>query len=184
MMRYISKVFLVFMMAMFFPSELVADAANAPYATLKEISTDIRHHTDIKAVVDSLYTQMRPRVLIHDTSIDSATTDQKTRTYIQNRYAPALIANYTHLYDKLTRAHKEFTPCDNPQPINADAPVQQALCTLHLGDTLIVRYLTRMPPDAWKTSAEYRFLQQKNRLTLKAIRLSLPPEAKVRIKGL
>jgi hypothetical protein len=173
-----------FLVATLLSSWLIANTVDKSDALLKQASVDIKHHTDTNAVVESLYSQMRPRVLVHDSSLDKAIIDKKTKAYIQNRYTPALIANYIHLYDKMRHAHKDFTPCNNPQPFDANTSLQQTLCKVQRGNTLIVLYLTRIPPNAWKISAEYHFSKQKNTLTLKAIQLSLPPEAKVRIGGL
>jgi hypothetical protein len=179
-MQYTAKVFYIFIGIILFSIGLFASSTDM----LHKASSDIRHNADTKAVVESLYTQMRPRVLIHNTSLDSAIINQKTKEYIQNRYAPMLIANYAHLYNKLVYARKNFTLCKDPQPIDVNASLQQALCKVKQDNMLIIRYLTRIPPNAWKISVEYHFLKQKETLILKAIQLSLPPKVKVRIEGI
>jgi hypothetical protein len=184
MMHFFSKGFCCLLIAAGLSPALAADLSKRTDQVLERISSDILRHTDTGAVAESLYAQMRPRVLVRDASANEAEIDRKTRKYIQSRYAPALIANYSHLYGKLASAHKHFSHCDNPRPMDAGASIQQALCLRHDQKGIVVRYLTRMPPDGWKTNAEYLFAREGNSLILKAIRLSLPKGAKVRIGGL
>jgi hypothetical protein len=164
-----------------------AYAAEAPPAAIKQLETVSEHigdHTNLHAVSDSLYQQMRPHILVRDKKLSRTQVDKKVRSYITKKFAPVLIMNYSLIHSKMKKANKHFSRCDQLQAFAFDDHTMMALCTTRSQGMLNVHYMIKASDNDWKTMSVFAFRKTQQKLTLVGILLDLKKEQKVRVAGL
>lgn len=162
-------------------------AAETSPSAIKQLDTVSEHigdHTNLQAVSDSLYHQMRSHILVRDKKLSRTQVDNKVRSYISKKYAPILIMNYSLLHSKMKKENKHFSRCDKLQAFAFDDHTKMALCTTRAQGMLNVHYMIKSSGKAWKTMSVFAFSNRQHKLTLVGILLDLKKEQKVRVAGL
>jgi len=151
---------------------------------LETISESIGKHTDIHALSDSLYRQLRPNVLVNNKNLSRSQIDRKVRTYIEKKYVPILVMNYSLQYSKMKKAGVHFDGCKSLHALPFNEHTDMALCTSKTQKNLAVRYMTRHDREDWNTTSVYEFSNRQHDLILTAIHLNLKKDQKFRIYGI
>jgi hypothetical protein len=151
---------------------------------LYSVSDNIEKATNYKSVVESLYQQIRPRANITNKSLSQKQVDIKVRQYITDKYAPALVMNYQHIYSQLRGNGGEFSDCGNVTPIKSGEDVLKALCLSGNNGHIKVSYMTNGYSQGWKTSAIFVFNAVNNAFQLSAIELQLKDGVKAYVEGI
>jgi len=151
---------------------------------LHNASKDIKQHTNHGSVVESIYKQIRSRVNVTNTTLNVAEIDRIVRSYVSEKYAPALITNYAQLYSQLKAAKTDFSTCDALHPFNLTNDVLAALCVKTEGPTVRVEYRTNSYGRGWSTATIYAFTTEGDALRLNEIELFLKEGTKAYVEGL
>jgi len=151
---------------------------------LETISESIGKHTDIRALSDCLYRQLRPNVLIKNTSLSRSQIDSKVRTYIEKKYVPILVMNYSLQYSIMKKAGVHFDGCKSLHALPFNEHTDMALCTSKTQGNLAVHYMTRIDKQDWHTTSVYEFSNRQHDLILTAIQLNLKKGQKFRMYGI
>lgn len=151
---------------------------------LETISKSIGIHTDLFAVSDSLYRQVRPNVLINNKTLSPGEIDESVRAYIMKQFAPILVMHYSLQFSKMNKAGLHFGGCQALQALPFDEHTDMALCTSKTENSLDVRYLTRQGTQDWKTATVYKFSKRQHKLVLTAIQLNVKQGQKFRISDI
>jgi len=151
---------------------------------LHSASISIKQHTNDYAVIESIYKQVRPRANVTKTTLSVAEIDRIVRSYVSEKYAPALVTNYMQLYSQLKAAKADFAACDALLPFNLTKDVLAALCVKAQGSTVRIEYRTNSYDRGWSTAAVYVFAAEGNVLKLNEIDLLLKGGAKAYVEGL
>lgn len=168
---------------------VVSQASNAgtPIKMVKQLETiseSIGNHTDMHALSDSLYRQLRPHVEVKNTKLKASQVDRKVRSYITKKFVPILVMNYSLQYSKMKKAGLHFGGCKTLHALRFDENTDMALCASKSLTSLDVHYMTREAKAHWKTTSIYEFQNEKNQLMLTGVHLSMKKDQKIRISGL
>lgn len=152
---------------------------------LESASARIGSHIDRRAVTNSLYRQMRPHVLITNKKLKASEIDKQVRTYIDKKYTPVLLMNYSLLFGRMKKAHDHFSSCsDKLQPFDFTKNTQIALCTANTKGNIHVRYMMNEHRQGWEKTSEFVFRHTKHGMTLVAILLNLKKGQKLHVDGI
>lgn len=163
---------------------LASDRLSGIIIMLHNASNNFEQSVNHESIVDSLYDQIRPRAKITNNKLSTEEIDERVRMYVTEKYAPALIGNYTHLYSKLKSEKKNFSSCDDIEPINADNDVLVSLCVKQHENIVRVQYMTNGFGRGWSKSVVFIFKPNKNTLLLSAIELQLKEGVKTHVEGI
>ena len=137
-----------------------------------------------ESIADSLYEQIRPRAKITNKELSSEEIDKRVKKYIAEKYAPALISNYSQLYSKLKTAKKDFSSCDNLEPIEPGKDVLASLCITQQNDSVLVQYMTNGFGRGWSKSVVFVFRRSRDSFVLSAIELQPKEGVKAYVEGI
>jgi len=151
---------------------------------LHKASNNFGKSVDFGSVVNSLYEQIRPRAKITKENLSSNEIDTKVKKYVKEKYAPALIGNYSQLYSKLKSAKKDFSSCKTLEPIEPGKDVLASLCTKKIDKSIHVLYMTNGFGQGWSKSVEFIFRKSNKDLLLSAIELQLKEGVKAHVDGI
>ncbi|MBV1911779.1 MAG: hypothetical protein KUG78_20975 [Kangiellaceae bacterium] len=151
---------------------------------LHETSSNLKQHLDHESIVDSIYEQIRPRAKVTNNELSTKIIDEKVRKYIVEKYSPALIGNYEHLYLKLKSAKKDFSNCDDLKPINPNDDVLMTLCVIVKVDDIHVIYMTNGYSRGWKKTLDFIFTQTEKNLSLSSIELQMGDGVQAYVEGI
>jgi hypothetical protein len=174
----------VFTLSLFFISASASEAQSELTRELHKASESINQHANNESIVDSLYKQIRPRANITNTKISEKEIDNIVRGYIEKKYAPALINNYSSIYSKLNNSKKDFSKCDNLNEFSLNENVLLALCIKQQSDSVRVHYMTNGYGKGWAISSIFIFAIKENFLTLSSIELQMKEGQKAYVEGL
>ena len=151
---------------------------------LHKASSNFDQSVDFDSVVNSLYAQIRTRAKITNKNLSSNDIDTRVKDYVKEKYAPALIGNYSQLYSKLISARKDFSNCDNLEPIEPGKDVLASLCVKQKDDSIHVLYMTNGFDQGWSKSVGFIFRKSSKGLLLSAIELQLKEGVEAHVDGI
>lgn len=151
---------------------------------LHNASKDIKQHTNYGSVVESIYKQIRSRANVSNAALNVSEIDRIVRSYVSEKYAPALITNYAQLYLQLKAAKSDFSTCDTLHPFNLTSDVLAALCVNTVGSKVLVEYQTNGYGKGWSTASIFAFTTEGDALKLDEIELFLKEGTKAYVEGL
>ncbi len=163
---------------------MAADNQLELISRLHNASENIEQFVNHKSVFESIYIQIRPRANITNTKLRSSQIDEKVRKYVAEKYAPALISNYSFLCSKLKTAKAKLSSCENLSPFSLNKDVLVALCVKQEKNSLRVQYMTNGYGQGWRTSAVFVFEIEKSSPQLSAIELQLKGGVKAYVEGI
>jgi len=186
MLRLINKIILVHVLLFGVSAAWAEGELSEMAAKLHPASKDIVKQMDKKAVIESVYRQLRWRTTTKDSRLSTAQIDKKVRQYVADKYVPSLLGNYSLVYQKLVAANKEFSGCDNPDAVSLSVDVKVVLCLLEQEekDTIRVQYMTSGYGRGWTKSTVYVFRMKGNALRLSDIELQLKEGHEVYVEKL
>jgi hypothetical protein len=163
-------------------------SASAAFATLKDTvhkaSENIEENADRERISNALYEQLRPRANITNMELSRDEIDVKVREYVYQQYAPVLIDNYSRIYGELRGANKDFTDCNNPEPLNPGSDVLKALCIEKTGESAKVSYMTNGYSQGWSETLVFLFEIGADKATLVEVVLQLRDGVKAHVPGI
>ena len=180
----ITKLLILFMLVFFSNITLAGNTLSDIKNKLHFASNNFEQSVDHDSVVNSLYKQIRPRAKITKKNLGSEEIDKKVRTYVIEKYAPALIENYSHLYSKLKEEKKDFSSCNTPESIDSGKDVLISLCVEQSNNSIQVLYMTNGYGRGWSKSVVFIFKMTGNTLLLSAIELQLKEGVKTHVEGI
>lgn len=178
------KLLALFALVIFVNTSCTSDPQSELKGALHKVSENIAEFANHELIVDSLYSQMRPRANITNKSLSSDQVDKKVRTYVSEQYAPVLIKNYSQIYSELKKADKDFSSCEKLVAINPDKNFLSSLCLKEEGNLIEVQYMTKVPSKGWSKAIVFGFEYVKGVLQLVSIELQMVEGAKVHIEGI
>lgn len=154
-------------------SSLASDSQLEEKAALHKVSKNIEQYSNHELISNSLYEQIRPRANITNKELSPDQIDKRVRKYVSEKYAPALINNYSKIYSEMRKANKDFTSCEKLVPIKPDEDVLKSLCLKEQNNILKVQYMTNGYSQGWSKSAVFVFRYVKG--TAKLVSIELQP---------
>jgi hypothetical protein len=153
-------------------------------AQLHEASQSIDEHSNRERITESLYNQIRPRANVTNKQLSEKQVDEKVREYVAEKYAPALVGNYSTIYGELQSQKKSFSSCEDIAPIKEKEDILKALCLRELEGSIKVQYMTNGYGKGWSETAGFVFTSIAGKLQLVAIELYLKEGATAYVEGI
>jgi hypothetical protein len=151
---------------------------------LHKASEKIEENADSEKISEALYQQLRPRAKVTNMELSESEVDLKVREYIEQQYAPVLIDNYSQIYGELRKVNKDFTNCENPEPLDPRSDILKALCVEKDGESMRVRYLTNGYSQGWSETLVFLFDLEADKATLVQTVLQLGEGVEAYVPGM
>lgn len=178
------KLLATFTLAICSASLFASNTQSKLRAEFHRAAENINQFSNLELINNSLYEQIRPRANVTNRELTSEQINQLVRKYISEKYAPALIKSYSHIYSKLKGAKKDFSSCEKLEPIKHDEEILSSLCLEEQNDTYKVQYLTNGYSQGWKKTAVYIFNYTGGAFELVSIELQLNEGTKAYVEGI
>lgn len=159
-------------------------------AILHEIAPKIEEHTNMDSIAESLYSHMRPKVVINNDNLSGSEIDSKTRDYIRTQYAPVFVRNFAQIHADMVKMNSKIAECGAPTVFEVMSGIKQTLCLTAAPNTpaktVEVQYLTATEDKPLRHSLTFVFTYTTDRqsLILTAIKMPNKSDEKYYIEGL
>jgi hypothetical protein len=178
------RILIALLLTLAFTLPQAADEKEEVISQLHAASQSIYKYSNLERITESLYAQIRPRAKVTNKQLSEKQVDEKVRKYVAEKYALALIGNYSIIYGELQSQKKSFSNCDDIEPIKEKEDILKALCLRKLEGAIKVQYMTNGYCKGWSETAGFIFSSIADKLQLVAIELYLKEGAKAYVEGI